>query len=128
MMAKRKETPDVLAEILGGEVPAQFDAPISPPPKAVSRPAVKVAKSPAPVRTPAPRKWEYLLVSFQNYQGWRPRFHNGRELDDWIYGPLAHEHLQELADEGWELTAACAGEHMYGSSDKYQLYFRRPRS
>ncbi|MBP1701374.1 MAG: hypothetical protein H6Q38_481 [Chloroflexi bacterium] len=127
-MAKRKETPDVLAEILGGEPPAQLDAPITRPPVAARRPPAKVAKTPAPTRPATPRKWEYLLVSFQNYQGWRPRFHNGRELDEWIYGPLIHEHLHELAEAGWELTAACAGEHVYGSADKYQLYFRRPLS
>jgi len=127
-MAQRKQTPDVLAEILGGESPAQLEAPVSPPPRPPSRSTAKAAKAPASPRAPAARKWEYLLVSFQNYQGWRPRFHNGSELEDWIHGPLIHEHLNKLVEEGWELTAACAGEHIYGSADKYQLYFRRPRS
>jgi hypothetical protein len=67
-------------------------------------------------------------VSFQYYHGWRPRFHNGLELENWLRGPAIHEHIGQLAAQGWELVTAGSGERMYGAADSYQLYFRRVKS
>ncbi len=133
-MDKHKQTPDILAEILGGEAPG-MPAPILPDlrpetrqpparPKRVSQP-----KPSAPTRPKAKpaSKVEYRVVSFQDYKGWRPRFVNGKELKDWMEAPLLHEYLQQLSQEGWELAAASSGERLYGLGDKHQLYFRRPR-
>lgn len=114
-MSKRKQTPDVLADILGGESSFYNDE------KGGRAPAVSSSAS------ALPESWEYRLVSFQDYHGWRPRYINGRELKDWSNGLLIHEYLQSVGDEGWELASASAGERMYGSADTHQLYFRRPK-
>jgi hypothetical protein len=109
MMSKRKQTPDVLAEILGGEAASIEESP--------GRPAGSDNRR--------PEAWEYRLVSFQDYHGWRPRYLNGRELKDWTNGPLIHDYIQSMGDEGWELLTASAGERLYGSADNHQLYFKR---
>ena len=134
-MTKRKETPDILAEILGGDelppvevqattrsAPARPAARAPRSASAESKPARKSATSPA---SSAAQELEYLLVSFQYHRGWRPRFHNGQELDDWLDGPPVHEHIRQLAAQGWKLVAATSGERMYAAADSYQLYFKR---
>ena len=76
-MVTRKQTPDVLDEILGGE-PAWPEAAPAPRPR------------PAPKRTAPPKEasrqprakhptWEYLEVVFRDYGGYRPRYVNGQE-------------------------------------------------
>jgi hypothetical protein len=125
-MSDRKETPDVLAEILGGEAaptPAtsqESQIPASTKPR-------RVASHKPRQRKPKPQAWEYHLVSFQDYKGWRPRYVDGRELADWSSGPFIHEYLAHMGAEGWELTTASSGKRMYGSLDEYQLYFKRPK-
>jgi hypothetical protein len=74
---------------------------------------------------PAPATWEYETVSFQDAHGWRPRFINGRELRDWMFGPLLHDYVNQRSAEGWELAAAAAGQSMHGTSDRYQIFFRK---
>jgi hypothetical protein len=115
-MTKRKGTPDVLAQILGGEA-LLGEGPIQ------AQPSMLVLKREEPIH----QQWEYRVVTFQDYKGWRPRYQNGRELADWTGGPLLHQYLQSLGDEGWELVAASAGERLYGSTDTHQLYFKRPK-
>lgn len=120
-MTERKQTPDILAEIMGG-------APSEPPPPA--RPAAKAAPRAKKAATPAKPKpasvrWEYRVASFQQYHGCRLRFIDGVEYPSWERAPLMHEYLKQMAQEGWELAAACAGERLYGVSDKHQLFFRR---
>ena len=137
-MTKRKETPDILAEILGGDElppeevqPTPRSAPARPAARAPrsasaeAKPARKPAASPS---APAAQELEYLLVSFQHHRGWRPRFHNGQELDDWLDGPTVHEHIRQLAAQGWKLVAATSGERMYAAADSYQLYFKRTKA
>jgi hypothetical protein len=93
-MSKRKETPDVLAEILGGapDSPGSLEA-NSVPPKAARQaaPAKKAAPRPAARAEektfPPGKKWEYRVVSFQEHRGWRPRFENGIEIPNWVAGP-----------------------------------------
>jgi len=141
-MAERKETPDVLADILGGDVPApDLGTPLpigritDMPPR---RPAPRTAGTKPPARdavaqpVPAPAQaapvtWEYETVSFQDAHGWRPRFVNGRELRDWMFGPLIHDYVNKRSVDGWELAAAAAGQSLYGTGDRYQMYFRRVR-
>ncbi len=130
-MSERKETPDLLSEILGGEAaaPAASEGPAKASraparPKRASRAKGTPASQP---RTKSQPKWEYRLVSFQEHRGWRPRFVDGTAVENWTEGPLMHEYLAQMGEEGWELTSACSGERLYGNMDKYQFYFKRPK-
>jgi hypothetical protein len=130
-MSERKETPDLLSEILGGEVaaPAASEDPATPSPaparpKRASKPKGTLASRP---RAKSQPKWEYRLVSFQEHKGWRPRFVDGVAVENWTEGPLMHEYLAKMGADGWELTSACSGEKLYGHLDKYQFYFKRPQ-
>ena len=127
-MSDRKQTPDVLADILGsgiGSAPGE-PAPSEPPRSAAPRrPASTKAAEPGRAANKAHR-WEYLVVSCQHYRGWRPRYESGNELADWTRGPLLPAYLKERGNQGWELVAACSGRPMFGVTDYYQLFFRRP--
>jgi hypothetical protein len=137
-MAERKQTPDVLADILGGEV--AMPEPGAPLPagritELPARPAAPPRNRPQrdtpqaqPVAASAPAPtWEYEIVSLQDAHGWRPRFVNGRELPSWMRGPSIHDYVNQRSEEGWELVAAASGQRLYGTNDLHQLYFRRPR-
>jgi hypothetical protein len=110
-MDKRKNSRDVLAELLGGDPPGD--------------PAGMLALGHVTATVLLPEKWEYRMISFQDYRGWRPRFINGEEIEGWMSGPLIHEYLATMGDQGWELAAASSGERLYGAADKYQLFFKR---
>lgn len=149
-MNKHQQTPDILSEILGGGVkPAAENAvpPVEPKTPAVRVPARRQSKSKlvsnsesqekekllpksqsriSGKNTVAIKEYEYSLVTFQDHKGWRVRFINGIQVSNWSDGELIHQCLQRMGKEGWELVSACAGERMYGSGDKYQLYFKRP--
>lgn len=130
-MTQRKQTPDVLAEILGGEQPgAEAKLPARPAlSSAKEKPAAKRPVKPKSLaqvaRQTAIAGWQYRVVSFQEYKGWRARFVDGVEIPDWTGGPLLHEYLQQLAEQGWELVSAASGERLYGVSDRHQLYLRK---
>jgi hypothetical protein len=152
-MADRKQTPDVLGELLGGggpdEIavpePAALEAPVEssgagrtqPRREGRKQPSGAGRKQPSEAGRKQPRRqtsrssrkeqWEYLLVSCQEYRGWRPRYVNGQELVDWMDAPLIHDYLDQLGTEGWELTSASAGQSLYGLTDRHQLYFKRPK-
>ena len=138
----RKETPDVLGELLGnlGEAPALTPAaPAEPPkssPKKKAAPKKETAARPAkskpaaqtePAPAPAPREWDYLVVSFSDYRGWRPRFINGQEVRNWMHAPLIHDYLAQLGEDGWEMAGAGGGKALYGSNDHYQAFFKREK-
>jgi hypothetical protein len=110
-MDKRKGSPDVLAELLGGDSPGD--------------PAGMLPLGRVTATVLVPEKWEYRLVSFQDYKGWRPRFINGSEIEGWTGGPLIHDYLAQMGEQGWELAAASSGERLYGAADRRQLYFKR---
>lgn len=114
-MATRKQTPDVLAAVLGGDE-VEFE----------QRKHSAGKRNPEAAEAARPT-WEYALVSCQDYKGWRPRYINGHELSDWTNGPLIHEYIEQMGADGWELAAASSGERLYGSSDLHQLYFKRPK-
>jgi hypothetical protein len=127
-MADRKQTPDVLGEILGGEA-----QPPSPEPAATAKPEQprkpRRQQSRRRAREPSAKdKWEYLVVSLQEYKGWRPRYVNGQELADWMDAPLVHDYVNQLGKEGWELVSASSGQSLYGLTDRHQLYFKRTKS
>jgi hypothetical protein len=136
-MSERKQTPDVLADILDGPVPMPdmgTPPPIGritelPPRRAAPRTGKPKSEAEDTVgrSAPSPIAWEYETVSLQDAHGWRPRFVNGRELRDWMFGPLIHDYVNQRSADGWELAAVASGESMYGTSDRYQIYFRRPR-
>lgn len=130
----RKETPDVLGELLAGvgEAPAWTPAP-APPPSPAPRPPrtprsakQKTAKAEEPA-PPAPSGWDYLVISFGDYRGWRPRFINGQEIRHWMQAPLIHDYLAQLGEDGWEMVGAGGGKALYGASDYYQAFFKRAK-
>lgn len=140
----RKETPDVLGEILAGAPPVVAPLPVTPAPQpAAPAPAKPRARKSTPARTspatapqpePAsaapttkPERWEYLVVSLQDHRGWRPRFINGQEVRHWTQAPLIHDYVDQLGEDGWDLVAASSGKTMYGSGDQYQLFFKRAK-
>ena len=132
-MADRKQTPDILGEIMGGISTAPVEDILKPAKPAKIKRAAAVKKAvvaravPEKKAAEKPVTWEYLLVSFQDHSGWRPRFLNGKQQPDWMDAPVIHEYLQQLGKDGWEIAGASAGQSLYGSADKRQVYFKRPR-
>lgn len=128
----RKETPDVLGEVLAGlsDMPALAEAPTTPAPRPAPAPRKprRAATSAAPVTTtPVAHGWDYLVVSFSEYRGWRPRFINGQEIRNWMHAPLIHDYLAQLGEDGWEMAGAGGGKALYGASDYYQAFFKRAK-
>lgn len=129
----RKETPDVLGELLAGptidaDSPAQPAQPLSQPKPRAGRAATgkpaTTRKSPPPQ---APTAWDYLIISFSDHRGWRPRYINGQEIRNWNQAPLIHDYLAQLGEDGWELVGAGGGKSLYGVSDYYQLFLKRAK-
>ena len=109
-MSDRKQTPDLLADLLGA--PAAESAPPPAPaaksrtPRKRSAPSKAAAAPPAPASPPPPpAQWEYREVVFREFRGWRPRYVDGRERWDWKEAPVVLDYLRALGDEGWELVS-----------------------
>jgi hypothetical protein len=120
-MADRKQTPDVLGEILGGRAPEPVAAPPPKPPAAPKRkPATRKPRQPA---KPKQDRWEYLEVVFRDYGGYRPRFVNGEEQGGWKQAPLIHDYLNQMGEEGWELVGV-GGRH----NDQMPAYLKRRKA
>ena len=113
-MASRRQTPDVLGEILGGEPAAPPPAPKQP---AKRRPSTREASRRSRAAQP---RWEYMEIIYRDYGGYRARFVNGQEQRDWKGMPVIYEHLNELGEAGWELVGV-GGRH----NDEMPAYFRR---
>jgi hypothetical protein len=124
-MAERKQTPNVLDEMLGGS-PAEKTT--QKPVRQSSIPKKTPAARTRKISSPKPKVHEYQIVSFQDYKGWRVRFVNGQELQNWMTQPVLHEFVQKLASEGWAVRAMTSGQNLFGVNDKYQIIFERPRS
>ena len=120
-MADRKETPDILAEILGGE----SSTTPSGSPESASRPApARKASRRTASRTRTKRqRWEYMEVVFRDYGGYRPRFINGVEQVGWKQAPVIHEFLAQVGEQGWELAGVGSREDM-----EMPAYFKRLKS
>lgn len=136
-MPERKETPDVLGDLLNVSAAAESAAPPAAPvpvarPKPQRKPAssraqAKPAATPAaapPARPQPPQapQWEYREVVFREFRGWRPRYVDGRERWDWKDAPTILEYLRQAGEEGWELVSV-------GEVHNYQktAYFKRPK-
>ncbi len=120
-MADRKQTPDVLSEILGGGSPEPMASPPpEPPTKPKRKPAARKPRQPA---RPKQARWEYMEVVFRDYGGYRPRFVNGEEQSGWKQAPLIHDYLNQVGEEGWELVGV-GGRH----NDQMPAYFKRTRA
>ena len=120
-MTERKETPDILGQILGGlTAPDQPVAPIGTAAPSRSAPRRKSAAK----KDDGP-KWEYLTISFQDQQGWRGRYADGEERDRWEKGPQLNELFDALGEAGWELIALTTKDHFYGRADAVQAFFKR---
>ncbi len=129
----RQRTPDVLAELLSADLPP---VETSPAPSTAMTPAPSAAP-PAPARAAAPKSqvqrppelvkeaWEVEIVTFQDHRGWRPRFVNGMEVQNWLTGSLVQNYVNQRGADGWELAGATSAGHLYGVSDGLQLYFKR---
>ncbi len=142
-MVERKQTPDILGEILGNMTTADpfiENQPRAPRKsaggkgemeKATVRTVTKKQAQPASKagvdkKAKASLRWEYQVISFQEHgKGWKARYRNGVEIDDWMAGPSLTDLLNQMGTEGWELAAASAGERLYGSADRHQVYFKR---
>ena len=127
-MSERKQTPDVLSDLLNTGSPPDAVA----PPEAAATPAARSANSvkatPAPAATvaqtpAAPSQWEYREVIFREFRGWRPRYIDGSERWDWKEAPTMFDYLRQTGDEGWELVSV-------GEAHNYQktAYFKRPKA
>ena len=131
----RNPTPDVLGELLAG--PVEMPVPTTPPaavqpapskPRSVHAGKKTAAKPAAPAEAaPTVVRWDYLVVSFADYKGWRPRYINGKEIRNWMQAPVIHDYINQLGEDGWELVGAGGGKALYGSSDHYQLFFKRQK-
>jgi hypothetical protein len=108
-MSSRKETPDILGDILGGVRSYPSPAVESAAPGTPDATAAPRVAAPDPVLPPAvpdhPPVWEYREVVFRDYRGWRTRMVNGRELGDWKNAPTVIEYLEQAGIEGWELVS-----------------------
>jgi len=117
-MVTRKQTPDVLDEILGGEPVRPDVAPAARPRTEPKRtPPAKGASRQPKAKHPT---WEYLEVVFRDYGGYRPRYVNGQEQAGWKRAPLIHEYLNQLGKQGWEL-AGVGSRH----NDQMPAFFKR---
>ena len=121
-MADRKQTPDILGEILGGEAGGATTT-AAEKPEAKPKQASKRKSTAGTARRRAkskPQQWEYMEVVFRDYDGYRPRLVNGREQAGWKRATVIHEYLNLLGEQGWEMVAA-------GSRDDMEMpaYFKR---
>lgn len=118
-MADRKKTPDLLASVLNepvllGEEEVKavvIVEPAKPAPQKKARAKKETPAKPAPA-TPAspppasaPAVWEYMEVTFREYDGWRPRLINGKEVRGWKSQPVIHDYLNQMGVAGWELVS-----------------------
>jgi hypothetical protein len=139
-MAKRKETPDILAQIMNGEAEPATAAALAEPaaprktaatstaarrPRRSTTSHAEIKSAGRPASRAADRQWEYRLVTFQYHLGWRLRFIDGVEVPDWMGSPRLHEFLSVAGNDRWELVSATSGQKMFGREDSYQLFFRR---
>ncbi|MEA3335454.1 MAG: hypothetical protein U9R25_06050 [Chloroflexota bacterium] len=126
----RKETPDLLGELLAGTAAETSTQPAT---QAATTPEKKgrkkTQKKPSSQRKTTPvTVWQHLLISFCDSQGWRPRYINGREIKGWTQAPLVHDYMEQLGEDGWELVGAGNGKPLYGKTDYVQLFFKRPKT
>jgi len=126
-MTERKGTPDILGAILSGTSSTDQSTPMTaaaPTVPVTPRQTFRTERAP---RASAARqiRWEYLVVSFHEQNGWHARFINGHELDNWQRGPQLHDVLDQLGEDGWELINVVKVDPLYGTLDRIQAFFKR---
>ena len=126
-MSSRKQTPDLLGELLGEASPPAAQArsakqlPTVETPKPLTAAGTKGKASRQPKPTAARRPiWEYLELTIHDYRGWRPRSIDGRKLRDWKDGPSLLDYLGHLGAEGWEMTGI-----LEAGRGERNVYFKR---
>ena len=61
-----------------------------------------------------------MEITFREFRGWRPRYVNGKELDEWKEEPEIVDYLNSLGQEGWEMIGI-----VNGRRNTRDAYFRR---
>lgn len=119
-MADRKQTPDILGEILGGETSVTPSILAAKPKPTQTR--QRVSRGSSRRSKPLRQQWEYMEVVFRDYGGYRPRFVNGEEQLNWKQAPVIYEYLNQVGEQGWELAGI-------GSRNDMEMaaYFKRPK-
>ena len=124
-MSNRKETPDLLGEILNGPAKSAASAQIEPMAETDPSPKpteTRTSSKPKPktsARKPSSR-WEYMEVVFREFHGWRPRYVDGNELADWKEQPEIADFLNQLGQDGWEMVGI-----VNARRNMRDAYFRR---
>ncbi|MCO6453373.1 MAG: hypothetical protein J5I90_21505 [Caldilineales bacterium] len=116
-MTERKQTPDVLGELFGAtpkptttpDPPQTAPAPPPSKPRQSARKKQSGVESQLNLLKPKPVQWEYLQVTFYEYDGWRARYVNHIELDGWKEGPSMVSYLNALGNMGWEMSGLVDG-------------------
>ena len=146
-MANRKQTPDVLGAVLGDPAPAaEAPAPsktVHPPPTSPRNQGEassdEVVPSPLPsvdggieggrssqrkndAKSLPPRQWQYVVITFYDYGGWKPRFRDGREIAGWKGLPDMPDYINLIGEDGWELAGTSNGRRR-----EIMAYFKRPK-
>lgn len=125
-MTEPKSSPGTIPNPLSSvEPPNPGESPVKK--KRSTKPAAEYVDKPAAQKPPAEKKarFEYRVVSFENFRGWKARFVDCQEVEGWPNTPLVHEYLKKMGDDGWELSAVATGECLFGTADFYQLFFIR---
>jgi len=84
-------------------------------------------------------KWEYLFVSCEWADFWRPRYVNQEELPGWLSGVSMSQYIQQLGTTGWEMIGFAPVTLVTGNTDPagttiqtdynaLELAFKRPLS
>ena len=120
-MAGRKQTPDVLSDVLG-DVPQTPQTRTAPEPKPVAKRKPKPQRSSPSSRSQKPR-WEYREIVFRDYGGYRPYLVDGVAQRGWKDALPMRSYLNELGEEGWELAGLSP--HHKG---EMLAYLQRPKS
>ena len=120
-MAGRKQTPDVLSDVLG-DVPRAPQTQAAPEPKPAAKRKPRPQRSSPFGRSQKPR-WEYREIVFRDYGGYRPYLVDGVAQRDWKDAPPLRSCLNELGEDGWEL-AGLSPHH----KNEMLVYLKRPRS
>jgi hypothetical protein len=83
-------------------------------------------------------RWEYLFVSCEWGEVWRPRYVNQQEQAEWEIGPTMDQFARQLGEQGWELVSFAPVTLVGGKGDlsgltietnysTIEMAFKRPR-
>jgi hypothetical protein len=62
-------------------------------------------------------KWEYLFVSCEWTDMWRPRYINQQEQQGWETAPAMDQFARQLGEQGWEMIAFAPVTLVTGNGD-----------